>query len=130
MNSKTLQPQLPTFWWLQRGNYRRYMLRELTSLPIAIYALWLILALLRLDQGAEAWAGFRASLATPFAIGLQVLVLVFAVIHSLSWFALAPRTMPVYIGTRRVADGWIVAAHYLAWVALSVCIFVVAGVRP
>ncbi len=128
MKTQSFQPQLPTFWWLQRGNYRRYMLRELTSLPIAVYAVWLILALLRLGQGAEAWAAFRASLATPAAIGLQLIVLVFAVVHSVSWFALAPRTMPIYIGTRRVADAWIAAAHYLAWAVLSVLIFLAIGV--
>ncbi|MGD9583203.1 MAG: hypothetical protein AB7V26_05980 [Lysobacterales bacterium] len=128
MKAKSFQPVLPTFWWLQRGNYRRYMLRELSSLPIALYAVWLILALLRLGQGAEAWAAFRASLASPLAIALQGIVLVFALIHSLSWFALAPRTLPLYIGTRRVADGWIAAAHYLAWAVLSVLIFLAIGV--
>lgn len=128
MNTKSFQPQLSTTWWLQRRNYRRYMLRELSSLPIALYAGVLVLALFRLGQGADAWAAWRASLASPAAIGLQLIALVFALIHSTSWFMLAPRTMPIYRGAERVADHWITAAHYLAWAVISVLIFMATGV--
>ena len=127
MKTQTFQPRLPGSWWLRRANYRRYMLRELSSLPIALYAIVLILGLRALSQGADAWAAFRSELATPFALALQLVVLVFAVIHSVSWFALAPRTLPVYIGARRLADSWISAAHYLVWVAVSILIVLAVG---
>src|SRR3546814_477272 len=103
------------------------MLRELTCIPIGAFAVLLIFALLRLGQGAEAWQAFLAALATPLALAWQLLALVFALYHSVTWFALAPRTMPLQIGARRVPAGWIAAAHYLLWVALSAIILLLSG---
>lgn len=127
MNAKVHYPNLPGNWWLKRPSYLRYMLRELTCIPIGAFAVLLILALLRLGQGPEAWHAFLAALATPLALAWQLLALVFAVYHSVTWFALAPRTMPLQIGARRVAAGWIAGAHYLLWVALSAIILLLSG---
>lgn len=127
MNAKVHYPQLPTNWWLKQPNYLRYMLRELTCIPIGAFAVLLIFALLRLGQGPEAWQAFRAALATPLAITWQLLALAFAIYHSITWFALAPRTMLVQMGTRRVPAGWIAGAHYVAWAVLSTLILLLAG---
>ncbi|MDP1697856.1 MAG: hypothetical protein Q8L45_08755 [Xanthomonadaceae bacterium] len=127
MNAKVYSPKLPTNWWLKQPNYLRYMLRELTCIPIGAFAVLLIFALLRLGQGPEAWQTFRAALATPLAIAWQLIALAFAIYHSITWFALAPRTMPLQIGARRVPAWWIAAAHYLLWVALSALVLLLAG---
>ncbi|PIQ36823.1 MAG: fumarate reductase subunit C [Lysobacterales bacterium CG17_big_fil_post_rev_8_21_14_2_50_64_11] len=127
MNAKVHYPTLPGNWWLKRPSYLRYMLRELTCIAIGAFAILLVFALLRLGQGAEAWQAFRAALATPLAIAWQLVALVFALYHSVTWFALAPRTMLLQIGTRRVPAGWIAGAHYLSWVVLSAIVLVLSG---
>jgi len=127
MNAKVHYPQLPANWWLQRPNYLRYMLRELTCIPIGAFAVLLIFALLRLGQGPEAWQTFRAALATPLAIAWQLIALAFAIYHSITWFALAPRTMPLQMGTRRVPAWWIAGAHYVLWAVLSAIILLLSG---
>lgn len=127
MNAKVHYPTLPANWWLKRPNYLRYMLRELTCIAIGAFALLLIVALIRLGQGPQAWQAFRAALATPLAIAGQLLALAFALYHSITWFTLAPRTMPMQIGTRRVPAQWIAGAHYLLWAVLSAIILLLIG---
>jgi fumarate reductase subunit C len=121
------RPVLPGNWWLQTASYRQYMLRELTSAPIGVFAALLTVGLIRLGQGPEAWDGFRQALATPGGVVLLVVILAATVIHSLSWFSLAPSTMPVYIGARRLAGAWIAGAHYLLWAAISLTLILLAG---
>ena len=127
MNAPVYQPQLPRGWWLSHPGYLRYMLRELSCIPIGAFAALLVLALLRLGQGPEAWQAFRDALASPLAIVWQVIALGFAVYHSITWFALAPRTMPLRIGVNEVPGTWIAAAHYLLWLVLSAIILLAAG---
>lgn len=122
------RPRLPGNWWLKHPGYFRYMMRELTSAPIGIFAGLLIVGLFRLGQGPEAWSAFLTCLATPPGVVLQGIGLAFAAYHSITWFALAPRTMPVQIGDQFLPGAWIAGAHYLAWVIISVIVLLVVGI--
>lgn len=126
--NRTWAPRLPRGWWLQRAAYRRYMLRELTCVPIGAYAALLIIGLYRLGQGPEAWDAFRAAIGSPPGLVLQLVALAFAIYHSLTWFALAPRTMPLHLGTRPVPAAWIAGAHYLAWAVITFAVLFAIGV--
>jgi fumarate reductase subunit C len=118
---------LERHWWLRRRRYVLYMLRELTSLFIAAYCVLMVVGLARLAQGEPAWDGFVAALCGPVAVALQLLALVFAVIHSVTWFALTPRVLPRAIGGG-VSAGQIVAAHYVLWAAVSAALVFAAGI--
>ena len=126
--NRAWSPRLPRDWWLQRAAYRRYMLRELTCVAIGAYVAVLIVGLYRLGQGPEAWDAFRAALGSAPGLLLQLLALAFAVYHSITWFALAPRTMPLQIGTRHVPAAWIAGAHYLAWAVITAVVLLAVGV--
>jgi fumarate reductase subunit C len=115
---------LERHWWLRRRSYVLYMLRELTSLFIAAYCVLLVVGVARLAQGGPAWDGFVAALCGPVAVVLQLLALVFAVIHSVTWFALTPRA----IGGDAASARWIVAAHYVLWAAVSAALVFAAGI--
>lgn len=105
---------MPRGWWLRKPAYLRYMLRELTCVLIGAWSGWLAFGLLSLARGPEAWQGFLDGLASTPGIVFQLLVLAAAAYHSASWFALAPRTMPLRLGGRSVAPLWITLAHYAA----------------
>jgi fumarate reductase subunit C len=126
--SQPYRPTLPGDWWLQHPGYLRYMLRELTCVAIGAYAGLLIVGLLRLGQGPEAWDAFRLAIGSGPGVALQLIAWLFAIYHSVSWFALAPRTMPLQIGARRVPGGWIAGAHYLAWAVISLVLLLAVGV--
>lgn len=114
-------------WWLRHPGYRRYMLRELTCVLIGAYAVLLIVAMYRLGQGGESARAFLEVLGSPAGIVFQLVAMVFALYHTISWFALAPRTMPIWRGEEKVPDTWVKAAHYVVWVLISAGIVVWMG---
>jgi fumarate reductase subunit C len=59
-------------WWRHNPYYRAYIVREMSALFVALYALVLLTGLFRLSQGRAAYDGWRASLATPWAVARSV----------------------------------------------------------
>jgi len=106
-------------WWLRHPGYRRYMLRELTCVLIGAYAVLLIIAVHRLGQDSDSARSFLEVLGSPAGILFQVIALAFALYHTISWFALAPRTMPIWRGEEKLSDVWVKTAHYLLWLLIS-----------
>lgn len=118
---------VPRNWWLRKPAYRRYMLRELTCVLIGAWSGWLAFGMLALARGAQAWQGYLDGLASPAGIVFQLLVLAGALYHSVSWFSLAPRTMPLRLGGKPVPAAWITLAHYAA-AALAAFVLLLLGV--
>jgi len=111
-------------WWRRNPFYGRYMVREVSSLFVTIYALILLTGLWRLAQGEAAYDAWRAALASPWSLAFHALTLVFFVYHAYTWFEVMPKTMPfLRIGGSRVSDRGIVAAGATAAVVLSLLLF-------
>ena len=115
-------------WWLQHPRYVLYMIRELTSLFVGLYCALLVVGLIRLWQGHAAWDGFGAALSSPLGIAFQLLCLVFATYHSVTWFALTPKAMPLMVKGEPVPGSVIVGVHYVAWAAVSIAVLIGAGI--
>jgi fumarate reductase subunit C len=114
-------------WWLQHPRYIVYMVRELTSLFVGLYCALLVVGLVRLSQGQAAWDGFVAALCSPLGVAFQLLCLGFATYHSVTWFALTPKAMPLRMKGEPVPGGVIVGVHYVAWAAVSAVVLFAAG---
>ena len=115
-------------WFLRHPRYVRYMLREITCFFIGAFTVVLIVGLVRLVQGRAAYEAFVAALQSPIALVFLSAVLVSAVYHSVTWFNLTPRAMPVQVGERFVPDAVIAGAHYVVWLVVSVVGLMLAGV--
>jgi fumarate reductase subunit C len=113
-------------WWLHHPRYVAYMIRELTSLFVGLYCALLVVGLVRLAQGQEAWDGFVAAFSSPFGVAFQIACLVFAIYHSVTWFALTPKAMPLMIKDEPVPGAVIVGAHYVAWAVVSIVVLIAA----
>jgi fumarate reductase subunit C len=116
-----------TLWFLRHPRYVRYMAREFSCLFIGAYTLMLVVGLKRLAEGPDAYAGFLAALGSPGAILFQLLALAFAGYHSITWFRLTPKALPVQIGENFVPDRVIAGAHYAGWALLSLVVLWLAG---
>ncbi|MFW5926516.1 MAG: hypothetical protein ACOCSR_00555 [Wenzhouxiangella sp.] len=117
--SAPYRQELSAGWWLHHSGYRRYMLRELTCIWIGAWAVVLIVAAFRLGQGGQSARAFLEALGSPIGVVFQLATLAFALYHTITWFALAPRTMPIWRGEEKVPDSWVKLAHYLAWLIIS-----------
>lgn len=118
--------KLPIDWWMKQAFYTKYMIREGTSLLITLYSLILVWGLLRLSQGEVAFNGWLDALQNPFAIILHVIMLIFALYHTITWFSLAPKAADLWMKGKKIEDKVIVAAHYGAFAVLTVfCLLII-----
>ena len=114
--------RMPIFWWARKWAHARFILRELTSVFVASYAILILLQVRALLEGPEEYAAFQAKLQNPFAILFHIIAIIFVVFHSVSWFRLAPKALVLRIGRKRIPDGVITALNYGAWGAFSIAI--------
>ena len=115
-------------WWLRHRRYVAYMVRELTSLFIGMYCAVLVMGLVRLAQGQSAWESYLTILSSQPGVVLQLVCLFFATYHSVTWFALTPKAMPVMVRGQPVSAKTIIRIHYAAWAAVSLVVLIAAGV--
>jgi len=116
-----------TGWFLRHPRYMRYMAREFSCLFIGAYTLMLVVGLKRLAEGPEAWAAFLAALGSTAAIVFHLFALAFSAYHSITWFRLTPKAMPVQLGENFLPDRVISGAHYAGWAILSLVVLWLAG---
>jgi fumarate reductase subunit C len=111
--------RVPTLWWLARGTYLAFILRELSSVFVAWVVVYLLFLVNAVSQGDEAYQRFLAWSKGPLMLGLNLLTLFFVVFHAITWFNLAPQAMVVRMGGRKVPGTWIAASNYVAWAVVS-----------
>ena len=116
-------------WWLKNTYYKKYMVREATSIFVAVYAIILLEGLMALASGEAAWYDWLDSMRSPLPVIFHLIALAAAVYHTITWFAVAPKVAPIImIGKQKVPAVAITAAQYvvavilyitLLWMALS-----------
>jgi fumarate reductase subunit C len=112
-----IRPMSPV-WWLKNPNYTLFMIRDVTSIFIAGYCVFLLLLL----SGAVSFE----SLKSPLSIVLHLIALLFAAYHSISFFNLTPQVIVVFRGEERVPGNVIAGAHYVAWAVVSIILILIA----
>ena len=111
--------RVSVWWWLQNRSYTGFVLRELTSVFVAFFAVVYLWQLRALAQGPEAYGQFLARLKAPLVLALDTVAFLFVLFHAITWFNLAPKAMVVRLRGKRVPDGVIVGLNYAAWLVLS-----------
>ncbi len=114
-------------WIFRHPRYLRYMAREFSCLFIGGWTLLLVAGLKSLAEGRAAYQAFLECLRSPASIALLVLALGFAAYHSLTWFNLTPKALPLQIGEEFVPEAAISGAHFAVWGVLSLAILWLAG---
>ena len=116
---------VPSTWWLKRRVYFLFILRELTSVFIAVYLILFLNLLYQLSLGRQAYEIYLDFLATPGMLVFHVVALVAALYHTITWFGLLPNIIVVRIGENRVSSKLIAGANYVPWIAVSAIIFLI-----
>ena len=95
---KPYVPTQPATWWLKNAAYRRYMLREGTSVFVLLYTVSLVCGLAALSRGEAAFSAWVDWQTTPLGLIFNLLTLAALLLHALTWFQLTPRMLPVRLG--------------------------------
>jgi len=89
-------------WFLKRWPYRIFMLRELSAVFLAGYTVLLILLVAKVHDGGDAFKDYADTLQSPALIVFNVIALLFALLHTFTWFQAVPSALPVRIGEEKV----------------------------
>jgi fumarate reductase subunit C len=127
MRKPHLRP-ITSEWIFRHPRYVRYMVREFSCLFIGGWTVLMVWGLKSLSEGPAAWAAFLELLRSPASIAFHLLTLAFAAYHSVTWFNLTPKALPLQAGEEFVPDWVIAGAHYAGWALLSAGILYGAGV--
>ncbi|GHU20548.1 fumarate reductase subunit C [Betaproteobacteria bacterium] len=113
-------------WWKKNPYYVEFMVHEGTALFVAAYVLILLVGLIRLGQGPEAWAGWLDALQSPLSVVFHLVLLAGIVYHAFTWFKLFPLTTPpIVINGKKLEPCVIVGGGWAAAIGAAVVSFVI-----
>jgi fumarate reductase subunit C len=114
-----IRTRMSTYWWLRRRSYLAFILRELSSIFVGWFAVYLLLLVRALSLGESRYQEFLSWSGRPAVLALNIVSLFFIVYHAITWFNLAPKAMVVRVGGTRVPGFLISGSNYLAWAMAS-----------
>ncbi|WP_434778729.1 fumarate reductase subunit FrdC [Neisseria sp. Ec49-e6-T10] len=117
---KPFKKELTASWWQKNPFFRFYMLREGTAVFTLWFSLVLIYGVFCLGQGVEAWAGFIGFLKKPFILVLNIISLLAALLHTKTWFELAPKAKMIIVRGQKLPDIIPVSILWGATLAVSI----------
>ena len=117
------QRRMSVFWWVHKRSYFLFVMRELSSLFVAWFVVYLLMFIAAVGGGAEKYDAFLNRASSPLFLVVNAVALAFLVLHTITWFALTPQAMVLNLGGRRVPGVLIVAAQYVGLAAVSAFIY-------
>jgi len=113
------QRRMSVFWWVHKRSYFLFVMRELSSLFVAWFVVYLLMFIAAVGGGAEKYDAFLDRASSPLFLVVNAVALAFLVLHTITWFALTPQAMVLYLGGRRVPGVLIIAAQYVGLAVVS-----------
>lgn len=123
--AKLYRPKMPAAWYLQKRSYFLFMVREFSSLFIALFLVVYLIQLYKLAESPAAYQEFVSRLASPGWLFFHLVALLFAVYHTVTWFQSSAVVLPLRVGERVVPRRTVVLLHLAAWAIVSLVILVV-----
>ena len=119
----TYRKPVSNTWWLERKQYFFFVIRELTSIFVAGYSLFLLFFISEISNSQGNYSLLILSLKSPISLALHFISLPFLLYHTITWFNLTPKIMKLQIGEEIISEKLIVGLVYISWGILSLIIF-------
>ena len=91
----TYRQPVSRLWWLKKRTYFLFVMRELSSIFVAWFAVFLMMMVVAIGRGEAAYQRFLSWAASPVVVVVNVVALAFVVLHTVTWFALTPQATVV-----------------------------------
>ena len=108
---------MPRGWWTRKRNYFFYIVREFTSLPLAVWLLWFLVEI----QRAHDPSTYHPHSSGGFVI-FSIICLAFALYHSITFLSLAGSILHFNVGDRPFPSRLMTLAQFAMWAAASALI--------
>ncbi|ACR67631.1 fumarate reductase subunit FrdC [Edwardsiella ictaluri] len=109
-------------WWHKLGFYKFYMLRESSALENVWFSIVLIYGVFSLKDGAAGWESFVAFLQNPLVLVLNIISLLLAVLHTKTWFELAPKAANIVVNDEKMGPAPIIKALWVVTIVVTVVV--------
>ena len=120
--SKLYHRKMPATWWLTNQSYFLFMLRELSSVFIAVFLVVYLCQIYQVSQGPDAYSAFVQKLSSPGWIFFHLVALLFALYHSITWFQSSAVVLSLRIGERVIPRPMVTVLHVVAWAIVSITV--------
>jgi fumarate reductase subunit C len=117
--ARLYKPRVPLLWWLRRRSYTAFVLRELSSVFVAWFVVFLLLMVRAVANGPASYERFVDWAASPWLIAVNVVALAFVLYHAVTFVNLTPQAMVVKARGRRIPPRMLAGSIYLAWFLVS-----------
>jgi fumarate reductase subunit C len=98
----TYRQPVSRLWWAKRRTYFVFVMRELSSVFVAWVAVFLMVMVFAIGRGETAYQRFLDWAASPVVVVVNVVALVFLLLHTVTWFVLTAHATAIRVGGRRV----------------------------
>jgi fumarate reductase subunit C len=115
--------RIGVFWWVHKRTYFLFVMRELSSLFVAWFVVYLVMFIAAVAGGEQAYEDFLDRASSPVLLVVNAVALVFLVLHTITWFALTPQAMVLRLGGRRVPGSVIIGAQYAGLLVVSAFVY-------
>jgi fumarate reductase subunit C len=91
----TYRQPVSRLWWLKKRTYFMFVMRELSSIFVAWFAVFLMIMVYAIGRGEASYQNFMNWAGSPIVIVINLVALAFLILHTVTWFALTPQAMVV-----------------------------------
>ncbi len=98
------------------------MVRELTSIFVAGYCVFLLVMISKLGRGPDSYSSLITALESPTSVVLHLISLAFVLYHTITWFNLTPKILVLYRGEDRIPQSVVAGTFYAGWAVVSLII--------
>jgi len=116
---KPYRPRMSAYWYLDRWPYFKFMVRELSCVAVAYFAVVMLLQIHAINSGADAYARFQALMRCPVMLAANVVALALILFHAVTWFALVPRVFMRQMMGSEIPDVVAMIPNYGVWLVAS-----------
>jgi fumarate reductase subunit C len=112
-----------TWWWTRKRTYFVFVMRELSSLFVAWFVVFLLLLIRAVAEGEAAYVDFVDWAGSPWVVVLNVVAAAFLVLHTVTWFNLTPQAMALRVRGQTVPPAVVIASQYVGLAVVSAFVF-------
>lgn len=113
-------------WWQKLGFYHFYIVRESTSVLQLWFSLLVLFGVFALKGGPESWASFVGFLSNPIVIIINIITLAATLLHTTTWFNLAPKAVSIIVGDKKMSQEPIVKGFWALTILVTAAILAIA----
>ena len=109
-------------WWLKNPRYALFILRESSAVFMVVFVLIYLVQFVKLGSGEASYNAYLDLMDSPLWIAIHVVVLAFALLHTVTWINLMPKGLPEYVMGVKVPPLGLLIGGFAAWVLTSVAV--------